>query len=267
MLNLLRRLADNRRRGSFANRLRQRRFRLFRALVDSLLQDLPNGPLRGLPDGPPKGLDDGSYREVAGEALRKLAGGPPKGLDKGLPRPLKVIDVGGTEDFWRKMGITGEEGLEITLLNLSAVKTELPGFVGLAGDARNMSQFPDQAFDVAFSNSVIEHVGGWADQQAMAAGMRRVGKRIFLQTPNRNFPIEPHFLFPFFQFLPVGWRIWLLMHFRLGWYPRHAGRESALQAVESVRLLTRHELRTLFPGATIVRERFMGLTKSFVVVG
>jgi Methyltransferase domain len=44
----------------------------------------------------------------------------------------------------------------------------------------------------------------------------RVAKRYFVQTPNRYFPIEPHFLFSGFQFLPLPVKRWLLMLFSLG---------------------------------------------------
>ena len=184
-----------------------------------------------------------------------------------LPRPLRILDVGGTEAFWEQMGFAGQPDVEITLLNLERQAAGHPGFLSVAGDARDLGRFPDQSFDVAFSNSVMEHVGGWADQQRMAGEMRRVGKRIFLQTPNRHFPMEPHFLFPFFQFLPLPWQVFLLRRFRLGWYPRYTDRVQAEAAARSVRLLSRRELQRLFPGARLHRERWMGMVKSYVVVG
>jgi hypothetical protein len=100
----------------------------------------------------------------------------------------------------------------------------------------------------------------------MVNAMRRVAPRIYLQTPNRYFPIEPHFLFPFFQFFPLRARVWLLMRFKLGWYPRQGNLKDAVKVAKSVRLLTYNELRILFPMARIYRERFLGITKSFVVV-
>ena len=55
--------------------------------------------------------------------------------------------------------------------------------------------FPDGSFPVVFSNSVIEHVPK-ALQPAFAREIRRVGNRYFVQTPNRFFPIEPHYQMP-----------------------------------------------------------------------
>jgi SAM-dependent methyltransferase len=62
--------------------------------------------------------------------------------------------------------------------------------------------FEDDAFDVAFSNAVIEHVGGPEEQRRFVAELCRVAPRIFLSTPNRWFPFETHTLVPFVHWLP-----------------------------------------------------------------
>jgi hypothetical protein len=135
------------------------------------------------------------------------------------------------------------------------------------GDARAMPQFAAKSFDVVFSNSVIEHVGDYANQRRMADEIRRVGQRYFVQTPNKRFPIEPHFLVPWFQYLPTGTRSWLLSRFDVGWYRRMPDRAAARAEIESIQLLTRKRFSDLFPGATIRDEKFVGLTKSFVAIG
>lgn len=98
----------------------------------------------------------------------------------------------------------------------------------------------------------------------MATEVRRIGRSYYVQTPNRNFPIEPHFVFPFFQFLPVSMRVWLIQHFNLGWCERTPDYAQALVEVTSIRLLDRRECQTLFPEANIIEERFCGAVKSFV---
>ncbi len=240
--SLLKRLSDNKNKYSLANRLRRKRFTLLTGLLD------------------------------------------------GIEQPVKILDVGGTALFWEQMGLGGQQGLasgddqkqpagekhhdvlsdpmalKVYLLNLKQEDLKHRHCISLTGDARNLQQFEDQSFDIAFSNSVIEHVGGWHDQQMMADEMLRVGKRVFLQTPNRYFPVEPHFLFPFFQFLPFGWRVFLVRDFNLGWYKRTPERQQAEKICRSIRLLTKKELRKLFPVATIYTERFLGLAKSFVVM-
>lgn len=186
--------------------------------------------------------------------------GPPPG-----GRPLRVLDVGGTESFWRNVGFPERPGAaEILLLNVEPPPVSAAGFRSMGGDARAMPQFPDRHFDVVFSNSVIEHVGDRADQRRMAEEVRRVGRSYFIQTPSRSFPMEPHFLFPFFQHLPVEARVQLLRRLPLGWYGRVPDAAKAREIVESVQLLSEAELRGLFPTAQIYHERFLGLTKSLI---
>ncbi len=182
-----------------------------------------------------------------------------------LSRPLKILDIGGTKEYWEKMNFAREEDIEITLLNLSKIEVNNPNFKSIAGDARNLSRFKDKEFDIIFSHSVIEHVGGFEDQGRMAEEIKRVGKRYFIQTPNFYFPMEPHFLFPMFQFLPLWLKVCLISHFDLGWYARSPEREKAIEIAKSIRLLCEKELRKLFPGAIIHKEKLSGLTKSFVV--
>jgi hypothetical protein len=185
-----------------------------------------------------------------------------------IDRPVSVLDVGGTQNFWEVMGLRSLGDLRITLLNLETQPVSSSNFESVAGDARDLSRYGDASFDVVFSNSVIEHLGpSFADQQLMANEIRRVGKRYFVQTPNRHFPIEPHFLTPGFQFLPVSARVWAVTHFDVGWYKAFADRDAARREVESISLLTQRQFQRLFPGALIYKERFLGLTKSFVAYG
>lgn len=177
--------------------------------------------------------------------------------------PLRILDVGGEERFWRQMGFIDEPGLELVLLNLKEQESGTSGVVAVTGDARDMP-FDDGEFDVVFSNSVIEHLGTVADQRLMADEVRRVGDRYFVQTPNRRFPIEPHFMFPGFQYLPVTARVALVRRFALGYHRKMPDRDQARAAIEAIRLLTRRELMAMFPGAQIYEERVLGLVKSLV---
>lgn len=186
-------------------------------------------------------------------------------LVDGLERPLRILDVGGTQQFWDMMGSERLDGVHVTLLNLQAEKTSTSRFEGVAGDARDLRRYLDSSFDVVFSNSVIEHLGpGFSDQQRMANEVKRVGKRYFVQTPNRYFPLEPHFLVPGFQFFSMELRAWLVSHFNVGWYHRIPDRARARAEVESVSLLSEKDVRRLFPAARIYREKVLGLTKSIV---
>jgi len=117
--------------------------------------------------------------------------------------------------------------------------------------------YADREFPVAFSNSVIEHVPKEL-QRAFAAEIRRVADRYYVQTPNKWFPIEPHYQLPFVQFLPDRLLKALNRRFSFGW--REKGRW------EPIALLSAHDLRRLFPDAEIHRERVLGLTKSLMAV-
>ncbi len=187
-------------------------------------------------------------------------------LIKDIPKPVRIIDVGGTELFWEQMGFSGNPDSEITLLNLKSEPVKNPNIKSISGDARDMSQFAENEFDIAFSNSVIEHVGDFNDQNKMAAEMKRIARGIFLQTPNYYFPVEPHFLFPFFQFMPLWLKTRLLMNFYLGWHSRIPDKEKAREICRTIRLLKKSELKTLFSGSEIHKEYFFGMVKSFIVI-
>jgi len=180
---------------------------------------------------------------------------------------VEVLDIGGTQQFWDLMLRDKVPDIRVTLLNIAHQPVSSNRFISAAGDARSIPQFSNQSFDVVFSNSVIEHVGDYSNQRRMADEVRRVGRRYFIQTPNKRFPLEPHFLFPFFQYLPLSTRAWLLNTFDVGWYRRIPDRSAALAEVESIQLLTREKFAALFPDARIHDEKIAGLTKSFVAIG
>lgn len=94
----------------------------------------------------------------------------------------------------------------------------------------------------------------------------RVGRALWIQTPNRWFPIEPHFLTPFIHWLPKRLRKRLVRNFTVWGLVTRPTIETAHEIVDEIRLLSAKELRELFPGCEIVRERFLGLTKSLIVV-
>jgi Methyltransferase domain len=181
-----------------------------------------------------------------------------------LPRPLLILDVGGTSRFWRFVGYTKRDDVRVIVLNPKTTRRRRNVDV-IVGSGTNLP-FRTDSFEIVFSNSAIEHVGTRARQEEMAREMRRVGKRYFVQSPNRFFPMEQHFYFPFFQFLPTSLQVRLVRALRLG--RRGIDRDPAniRRRVESIRLLSYREMRALFPEAEIVRERFLGATKSFMAI-
>ena len=113
----------------------------------------------------------------------------------------KILDVGGTEAIWIGSGFENQ----VTLLNILFKKERNDKFNYVVGDACNM-KFSDGEFDIIYSNSVIEHVGNYERQTQFAKEVIRVGKSYWIQTPYKHFPIEPHFLFPLFQYSPPQYK-------------------------------------------------------------
>jgi hypothetical protein len=184
-----------------------------------------------------------------------------------FPRPLRIIDIGGTNGFWEACGWAGSSEVRITAINLAAEPRKHENIEVLAGDATRLSGVGDGSFDIAFSNSVIEHLFTWENQVAMAREMMRVGKAYYCQTPNFWFPMEPHYHFPGWQWLPEGARVALLRRRKCGFRGPIPDREAARRSVQEVRLLARRELRKLFPACTLHAERFAGLVKSWTAYG
>jgi SAM-dependent methyltransferase len=188
-----------------------------------------------------------------------------RSLLDGLPRPLKVLDVGGTQTVWETIRLVNQPDVHITILNLEKNECRYKNVHSVVGDARDMRHFHDRQFDIVYSNSVIEHVGSIDQMVKMASEVRRVGRRYFVQTPYRYFPIEPHFVFPMFQFLPLSIRTLMVQNFNLGWVAKQPDRKRAADEVRSINLLSRRELQSLFPDGQMMEERLLGLTKSLII--
>ena len=181
------------------------------------------------------------------------------------PTPTTILDVGGTEDYWEQRGWAGRDDIHITLLNLTATPVRHANLESVAGDATDLSQYPDDAFHVTFSNSVIEHVGSLERQHRMAREMRRVGIRYWVQTPNYWFPMEPHYLIPGWQWLPERARVAILRRHGVGQLGRCPDIEDARRVVRGTRLLTRRELQRMFPDGALMAEHFGPFVKSWTM--
>lgn len=181
-------------------------------------------------------------------------------------KPLLILDVGGTFNFWKQMGYENKPGIEIVLLNLKAQETSTKNFSSISGDACDLSRFNDNHFDIVFSNSVIEHVGDFNKQKEMANEVIRVGKGFYVQTPNYWFPVEPHFLFLGFQYMPLWLKVFLVRNLKLGWTDKTRDKKEASELIDSIQLLSKKQMRKLFPKAKIESEYFMGLVKSIMAI-
>jgi len=182
-----------------------------------------------------------------------------------ITQPLSILDLGGTVEFWKNTDLINHNNVHITLLNLQLFKSEYSNIESVVGDARNLQIFEDNEFDVVFSNSVIEHVGDFDDQQKMANEIQRVGKAYFVQTPNYYFPIEPHYRAIGFQFLPYRIKVFVLKNFGVGRMKRIRNKNLAVNEAKRIRLLKLKELKYFFPQSNIFKEKFLGFTKSLIV--
>ena len=175
---------------------------------------------------------------------------------------MRVLDLGGTVEHWHTSPVVPAH---LTVLNLMEQDAWDDRIDVVVGDAcETPTSLRGKHFDLVYSNSVLEHVGGHARRQQMADVIAEGGDHHWVQTPNRYFPIEPHWLFPGFQFLPISSRIWLTEHWPLG-YIRGAGRD-AVEQVLSTELVGSREMSFLFPDSELLTERVAGLTKSLIAV-
>jgi predicted SAM-dependent methyltransferase len=175
--------------------------------------------------------------------------------------PIHILDLGGTNYFWKDSRIPAIKGLSITLLNLHLEKTTHPNIRSMIGDATSLNEFEDKKFDLVFSNSVIEHLYTFESQKKMADEIQRVGNKYFIQTPNKYFPVEAHYAVPFAQYLPKKLLLFILTKTKLSRLRRWDQRE-AQQYLDESRLLNETEMKMLFPGSHILKEKVLGMTKS-----
>ena len=201
------------------------------------------------------------------EHLFKLTGFRKRRMDRfqrllRLDPATRIIDIGGTFGNWKYVQVTPR----ITLLNLDpnhATRAYPENVRYHAGNALDLP-FNDGDFDIVFSNSVIEHVSTWENQTRFAEEARRVARKLWIQTPAREFFIEPHLLAPFVHWAPVSAQKKLLRNFTVwGWIRRPTPTQVDAFLAE-VRLLTYAEMKDLFPDCEILVERWLGMPKAYI---
>ncbi len=178
----------------------------------------------------------------------------------GLQPQARVIDLGGTSEIWRFV----ETPLDITIVNLPGVDVVKENgshhrFTYLEGDATQLDEYADDSFDLVFSNSVIEHVGGTEKERAFAREVRRLAPAYYVQTPSIWFPLEAHTGVPFWWALPHSARNGLIRRWKRklpAW----------TEMVEGTTVIRRSALRDYFPDARIVTERMAGIPKSYSAI-
>lgn len=185
---------------------------------------------------------------------------------------VKVLDIGGRKSYWSILpkGFLERHRVTVTLLNLPGEQLgpDDETFRHVVGNATSMPQYENGAFHIAHSNSVIEHVGRWPVVRQFANESRRVASGLFVQTPYFWFPIEPHYMMPFFHWCPRPIQELMVRKLPLGYLGRkEPDIESAISCIEDApRLLDLRAFRLLFPECEIIKERICFLTKSLIAV-
>jgi SAM-dependent methyltransferase len=175
-----------------------------------------------------------AVESLAGPVL-DLGGGPASFFAALFPRPgqIVLVDLDGGE--------------------VSRAKEREPAISAIVADGGRLPLAGGSVAAVV-CNSVIEHVD---DPAALAREIRRVSRSYFLQTPNGKFPLETHSFvaIPFYRLIPSR-RLKRLACRLFG---------GDLAYISQVRYLSEPALRRLFPEASVVYERLLGLHKSFYV--
>ena len=178
-----------------------------------------------------------------------------------------LLDVGGYPGFWVN---APQPVARIDTLNLHLQGGWNPedhpehSFKRIQGDGCQM-EFHDRSYDIAFSNSVIEHLGTLEKQKSFAEEIRRVGIKVWVQTPAFECPIEPHFLMPFIHWFPVPLRKKMARRFSLWGLINRPSSIEIIEMVETTSLLSKGEFTRLFPDCNILTERMFGfIPKSYI---
>lgn len=177
---------------------------------------------------------------------------------------MTVLDLGGRVSSWTDVPV---RPAHVHVANLEPLPTDLPDWA--EADYADACELPDgilsRRYDLVFSNSVLEHVGGHERRRRMAEAINTLAPNHWVQTPYRYFPVEPHWVAPGMQFLPVPARVAVARKWPLAYTPGKSW-DQAMKQVLTTELIGRAEMRYLFPDSDIRAERLLGLTKSLIAV-
>jgi hypothetical protein len=177
---------------------------------------------------------------------------------------MSVLDLGGSLSTWERAPVRAKH---VHVVNISKPPAQVPDWaeVERADACALPPHIASRRYDLVFSNSVIEHVGGHERRVRFAEAVRSLSDRYWVQTPYRYFPIEPHWLVPGLQFLPIAMRARIAHKWPLVYTPGRA-KAAVLNTVMWTELIDRTQMRHYFPDAELRAERVAGLTKSLIAV-
>jgi hypothetical protein len=173
----------------------------------------------------------------------------------------RILDVGGTWLNWSYISINPR----LTILNLSISANKNDAVDWIIADCKYLP-FKEGSFDIVYSNSLVEHLGDIHNQIAFASECMRVGFSYYIQTPNKWFPIEPHFLTPVIHWLPKGTQKRLVRNFSIWGLLTRPTQERCNAWLDDICFLDQKDMGNLFPDAELWYERVVGLKKSIIAV-
>jgi len=179
-------------------------------------------------------------------------------------REMSVLDLGGTAKHWLRAPV---QPRSVHVVNIAPQSPEVASWIRMEqGDA---CALPDStrngSYDLVYSNSVIEHVGGHQRREDFAEQVRASGAQHWVQTPYRYFPVEPHWIAPAMQFLPLRLRGAFGRRWPLGFSKGKPVSESVAEQL-NIELLDITMMKHYFPGDRLVYERVGPFVKSIVAV-
>lgn len=179
-----------------------------------------------------------------------------------ITQSTSILDVGVTSNrrqesnFFEKMYPYSERITAVGIEDAYFLEEEHPGLTYIKADALDLP-FPDKSFDLVVSFAVIEHAGNRSKQRAFVRELCRVGKAVYITTPNRWFPIEFHTVLPLIHWLPANIFRKILLLLGMNFYAQE----------ENLNLLTASDLRDLVPPShsiSCLHHRLFGMVSNLV---
>ena len=112
------------------------------------------------------------------------------------------------------------------------------------------------------SNATIEHVGSYQNQISLIRETFRVSKKyVFIQTPNRFYPIDFHTTLPLIHWLPKNIHRKILKFFGLNFYASE----------ENLNLLSENDLKNICEELNlkkfkIIKHKLLFLTSNLILI-
>jgi hypothetical protein len=185
-------------------------------------------------------------------------------------KEIKIADIGGDKIYWKIFPFERFPDVlfRIELINLLSQSIYFDEnytppnveFIPVVCDCTNLVM-ADKTYHLCHSNSVIEHLGTWANVKKAVSESKRVADYVYHQTPNFWFPYEPHFRMAFVHWLPRPMVTTILTRSNLA----YNGYDAAKARQDEICLLTGKDMKRLFPELELIKERYL-FVKSFMVL-